>query len=308
MKTTTRIISKEDLKIFKGKYYLPWFKKSKNEVIHITNPKKVIVFDLDETLGSFSDLYILWTGIKQVWPSCPYFYDLLDTYPEFFRYGILIILEYLYYCKIKKICHKIFIYTNNQCSSTWVKLISDYLNKKVTINFKTKHLKLFDYSICAFKINNKTIEQCRSTHTKNIKDFLNCTQLSEQANICFIDDVHYPLMKNSKVYYICPRSYIHNLRTKEIISRFIKKSYWIPDNLSLLKSDQYWRNWFQIHNHRSLPQGITDIMIDIQISQKIINHLNEFLNYQVKSSNVTNKKKRKGFKTTKKLRAINKQI
>ena len=53
----SRLVTKEDVQIYKGKYYLPWFKK--DEVVHFSVPKKVVVLDLDETLGSFADLYII---------------------------------------------------------------------------------------------------------------------------------------------------------------------------------------------------------------------------------------------------------
>ena len=124
----SRLVTKDDVQIYKGKYYLPWFKK--DEVIHFSTPKKVVVLDLDETLGSFADLYIIWCGIQHAWPSCNYFEELLETYPEFLRYGILTILEYLYQKKRKKECYKLFIYTNNQCSSSWVHMITNYLEKK----------------------------------------------------------------------------------------------------------------------------------------------------------------------------------
>ena len=152
----SHIISKEHVKIFKGKYYLPWFKTS--HVVHFKAPNKVVVFDLDETLGSFTDLYILWRGIKHVWPSCNGFTELCDLFPEFLRYGILTILEYLYDKKIKKECHKIFIYTNNQCSTEWVGLISKYLEKKVKSTSHHPKYPLFDKMICAFKINNKQLQ------------------------------------------------------------------------------------------------------------------------------------------------------
>lgn len=62
---------------------------------------KSIVFDLDETIGSFADLNTLWLGLQQIHEPIsaaelqPYFNDILDLYPEFLRYGILSIFEYL---------------------------------------------------------------------------------------------------------------------------------------------------------------------------------------------------------------------
>lgn len=294
---SNRIICKDDLKIYKGKQYLPW---CKTDTIILEKPKKVIVFDLDETLGSFADLYILWCGIRQIWPDCNKFSELLDLYPEFLRYGILTILEYLYDAKLKKKCHKIFVYTNNQCSSQWVCQIADYLQDKVTKRYKKYRVKLFDQKICAFKINNKTIEECRCSHQKRVDDLLRCTMISENADICFIDDVEYPYMKSSKVYYICPRAYIHQLNTVQIIKRVLNAS-WIPqtEKYEILLSSDYWYNWFNIHKRRMIRRGIADLTIDLQISQKMIYHIQEFLNFQPLSPKYNKKSKRKTMKIKK---------
>ena len=293
----TKLLTKDDVKIFKGKHYLPWFGTTEDSV-HFIVPKKVIVFDMDETLGSFADLYILWCGIYQIWPQCNNFNELMDMFPEFLRYGILTILEYLYDCKLKKMCHKIFIYTNNQCSKSWVNAISDYFEYKVKNTHPRKsRRKLFDKMICAFKINNKKIEECRSSHHKKIDDFLKCSMISDDTEICFVDDVEYPSMKNSKVYYICPRPYVHSLSTNQIVKR-ITKAKWIPKENVILHSEEYWSNWFMIHRRRLIRRGTCDVELDLQVSQKIMCHLREFLNFTIspppnKMCKTQRKKKRK---------------
>jgi hypothetical protein len=84
------------VQVYKGGLFRP----SRN--LRIKSRKKVIVFDLDETIGSFADLEILWTALgeldcfKQTQES---FNRLLDLYPEFLRYGILNILDFLQYKK-----------------------------------------------------------------------------------------------------------------------------------------------------------------------------------------------------------------
>ena len=69
---------------------------------------KTIVFDLDETIGSFSELYILFKCIEYIKNELKlsifdndkdFLFQLLDLFPEFFRYGIHIIFPYLH-------CHK----------------------------------------------------------------------------------------------------------------------------------------------------------------------------------------------------------
>jgi hypothetical protein len=276
----TEILTKDHVKIFKGKYFLPWFQKQ--EVVHFKVLHKVIVFDLDETLGSFADLYILWRGIKQASPSFTAFHELCDAFPEFLRYGIITILEYLYDKKIKKECHKIFIYTNNQCSGEWVNLISKYLESKVkSFRIHPENCVLFDKTICAFKINNKQVETQRTGHSKKMDDFMRCSLVSENADICFVDDIEYPLMKSTKVYYICPRPYIHTLSTNTIIKRITHLSC-IPTG-GILQNTSFWRDWFQLHNRQFARRSSrSDIELDLQVSQKMIYHLREFMMFGVK--------------------------
>ena len=183
--------------VFLGSSYV-----SITETKHFYLPEKIIVFDLDETLGSFGDLFILWSGIKHLFEDFDRFDDLADMYPECIRFGVLTILEYLYKKKQKKQCQKIYIYTNNQCSGDWVKKITQYLCSKVRRSYQTHEgianlptEPLFDKLICAFRINNKSVEVLRSSHKKSMHDLINCTLLSKEADICFIDDVEHQEMK-----------------------------------------------------------------------------------------------------------------
>ena len=67
-------LNRDACTVFKGQYYLPWFWNINNtkesEVTVFKIPEKVVVFDLDETLGCFGDLFILWSGIRNI---CPHF-------------------------------------------------------------------------------------------------------------------------------------------------------------------------------------------------------------------------------------------
>ena len=76
--------------IYKSKYYN---KKRKNQFL------KVPFFDLDETIGDFKDLELLWNTIQHYSSNknnFNLFKELLDLYPEFLRFGIISILEFLY--------------------------------------------------------------------------------------------------------------------------------------------------------------------------------------------------------------------
>lgn len=185
------------------------------------NNEKVVAFDLDETLGSFTDLEILWRGILQCFnqnePVSISFSDVLDLYPEFLRYGIIPILEFLLIKKRERECAGLYVYTNNQCPQIWTDMICDYLNKKVCANGEDL---LFDKIIYAFKVNNKIVELSRTTNEKTYIDFIKCTLLPKNTEICFIDNTYYRHMNNSRVYYIKPLAYVHSLSQDEIITRF----------------------------------------------------------------------------------------
>lgn len=200
-------------------------------------PPKVVVFDLDETIGSFTDLYLIWKTIftKQIYcgdsdrtTTQKIFNELLDLYPEFLRYGILHILEFIKTKIQTGESHRIYLYTNNQCDfsiwtkmscpnpTEWVEMIIIYLNIKLDAKET-----IFAKPICAFKINNRVVEPLRETTNKTHRDFLKCSILPKTTEICFIDDSYHDKMKHNKVYYIQPPPYVNSLNRDDIISRFV---------------------------------------------------------------------------------------
>lgn len=260
------------IKTYKGRTFVPI------EEIYVSEkterPGKVIIFDLDETIGSFSDLYILWTAIeKHIHPNTISFNALLDLYPEFLRHGILQILDFLYYKKQTGQCSKIFIYTNNQCSIIWVQQIADYIESKISKDSN----RLFDKIIHAFKIGDKLVELKRTTHAKTNNDFIKCTLLPKTTELCFIDNSFFPKMCGERVYYIQPRSYIHYLRTDEIIDRFMCST--------LFNELEYTGHCFETILYEAFLQKLPLINIillekrletDVLISQKMMYYIREF--------------------------------
>jgi hypothetical protein len=191
-------------------------------------PPKVVVFDLDETLGYFFQLGQLWELLSYFMEynkqnetlaqlSQKEFTELLNLYPEFLRPNIISILNYLKHKKEKRQCTRVMLYTNNQAPRSWATLIVEYLNNKINYG-------LFDQIISAFKVNGKRIEMCRTTHEKTVDDFIRCTKLPENTEICFLDDVHHPEMVGDNVYYIKVNPYVYNLPFYEVIDRFLKST------------------------------------------------------------------------------------
>jgi len=205
------------------------YPKSKIKILNSPNFLKVLVFDLDETIGSFHEAAILWKIIESELQMD--FNTLMDLYPEFLRYGILQIIEFILNKKKTGKCDKLYLYTNNINSPVFPNLISEYLKYKL----KSEN-NVFDKTINAFKVNNKIIENNRTTHKKTYNDFINCTILPENIKICFIDDKYYSKMENEKIYYIQPYPYYHNLTNKEIITRFSNSTFNSDENMNKINS------------------------------------------------------------------------
>ena len=165
----------------------------------IKKPYKIVVFDLDETLGYFTEFGIFCDCLNYYFKNNEYseknFNELLNLFPEFLRPKILSILQYLKQKKKENKCYKIMIYTNNQGDKSWAINIKNYFDKE--LNYK-----LFDQIIAAFKVRGEQIEMGRTSHDKTINDFISCTKLPENIEICFIDDVYHSGMSDDKVYYI----------------------------------------------------------------------------------------------------------
>lgn len=280
----------ECIEIYKGSF----FHSNKSR-----NIKKVIVFDLDETLGSFAEMNILWTTIQFIMndknPISQH--DLLDLFPEFFRPNIFSILKYVYRKKIAGDCNKLYIYTNNQSQTYTVNVISEYFTKHISGNNP-----LFDQIIYAFKINNQIVQVGRTTHNKTHTDLINCTLLPKKTAICFLDDVEYDEMKKQRIYYIKPKPYHHLLSTHDIINRLSNSKYrpFFQDNIDTIKHHFITRciklRTFSEHNYRNY------IYLSEQesISRKIMYHLKDFF-LLTKKKNKTRKKTKITSKFTRKL-------
>ena len=283
-----------DIQTYKGKFRLP---PPRVPRLSIYKPnKKVVVFDLDETLGSFGDLYLLWSGIQHILPKYTDFHSFTDIYPEFLRYGILSILQFIYEKKQKGECYQMYIYTNNQCPKNWVQSISNYFEYKLKILEKPP---LFDHIIRAFKIGNKCVEISRTSHQKIHADLISCTLLPKSTEICFIDDMEFSQMKQDKVYYIRPRPYFHGLSLTEICSRLYSffQEKRIP-NTELVYSTDYWKDWFFLNHRRENPFIKKNMEIEIEISKKMMFSIKEFFILTTYYEN-KNAKTRKNIKTIK---------
>jgi hypothetical protein len=252
---------------------------------------KIVVFDLDETLGYFTEFGMFWDALKNYYKNInqniifnqELFNKTLDLYPEFTRPNIINILNYLRKKKQDNHCHKLMIYTNNQGPVEWAQQIKTYFEDK--INYK-----LFDQIVGAFKVNGKHVELCRTTHMKTHKDFISCTKIPETTQICFIDDVFHEGMINDNIYYIHIKPYSHDLPFDTIIDRFIGSG--LLDTPTSMKANIM--TAMKRYNYTYVAKPVLEHEIDNMLSKKILHHLHIFFNKQSKTGTLRNKSKNKG--------------
>lgn len=243
----------------------------------VQSHNKVVVFDLDETLGSFVDLDTLWNARFMEYTQSN-FNRLLDLYPEFLRTGILDIVEFLYYKKEAGACYRLYIYTNNQRDRKWTHMIIRY------IEYKLDTPGLFDQVIGAFKINNVVMEPRRTSNEKSYSDLIKCSLLPSSSEICFIDDKYFRRMAKDRVYYIQPKPYHHSLTTRDIVDRFVNSDL----SISRCSSNDLY-SMFEYINETEKTEA--EIELDRQVSKKMMYHLQLFFHmttFRMKTRKIQN--------------------
>jgi len=265
--------------------------------LSLSKPDKIVVFDVDETLGYFTQLGIFWDALNVYYKNQgdddnilktqqtqqELFNTLIDIYPEFLRVNILAILNYLKRKKEKKKCKHIMIYTNNHASKDWINLITNYIHEK--INYK-----LFDRVIRAFKVNGKIIEMCRTTNEKTTGDLFNCTKIPHDSQICFLDDVYYSNMVDENVYYIKLKPYTYNLPFQLMIQRFVVSKYGKKIQDQYQDSFTNFMNTFiGKYNFVYVKKNEKDYELDKIVSKKIMIHLQTFFDKKWQNNDVMDK-------------------
>lgn len=254
---------------------------------------KIVVFDLDETLGYFTQYGIFWDSLvnylkmkNKTELSQSDFDNTLDLFPEFLRPNIINILTYLKNKKKTNCCHKMMIYTNNTGPRQWAKHIISYFERK--LNYK-----LVDQIIAAFKINGKRVEICRSSHNKTHKDLIKCTKIPIDAEICFIDDYFYPEMTHDNIYYINIKPYYYDLKFDYMIKKFMdseigKKIIGNDDNFENLMIQN-----INLYKYLVVEKDDKEYEVDKVLGKHIITHLQAFFNRSSKNRTIKNRGNKK---------------
>ena len=264
--------------------------------------KKVVVFDLDETLGYFGQLgrfcNLLDEYYKNSNKSYSIFNELMDLYPEFTRPNIINILKHLLQKKKENKCQAVMIYTNNTGERKWAEHIKGYFEHKL-------NSKIFEQIIAAFKINGKIVEINRTSHEKSVDDFFRCTKLPSDIEICFIDDLFHPKMNNDNVYYIHVKEYKHLLPATEMLNRYLNS----PLSSDIKNKDEF--KQFTMFNlkYNVVEKDKHEHEIDIIVSKKMLEHIKEFFDKDEPSMKLKlYNKNQKSFKKNNKTNNNNKTV
>jgi len=253
---------------------------------------KVVVFDVDETLGYFTQFSIFVHVLEEYFnkPGIMYRYfdDLVDLYPEIIRPNMVRILDYIRKKKTAHVCSKVMIYTNNAGPDKWVGHIRQYFENKLrtfatsSSSFDTKNglaivPPLFDHTIGGFKPNQErtltsTYPQ-RTTSHKTVKEFIRCGRLPSDIEICFLDDIEHPKMVDERVYYIKLQAYHSYIPFEMFVVRFLNSALY--------------RDVFDKFNVQSITQGVSSAakkqILSIEIHDLFVKYAN-LSGYDVKEN------------------------
>lgn len=177
---------------------------------------KVIVFDLDDTIGHFEEVAMFLNGLQIIIGKSripdKYIFKLLDLWRKFLRPGIMEIFETIKIEKKKNHCIKAVIYTNNMGPRSWTMTIKRYIEKKL-------RYKLFDRVITAWRPHEKTNR--RTTHSKTYSDLLKSTGYGKEAKFIFLDDQSHPYMIHPKIKYMHLYAYNYGIPLNKMINEYL---------------------------------------------------------------------------------------
>lgn len=237
---------------------------------------KIVVLDVDETLGYFVELGIFCDALTRfAWNNdhsaqYAHFNQLMDLYPEFLRPHILDLLQFLKIKKSTNECAGVLVYTNNCGPRIWVEHITKYIESKLGDS-------LFDQIVAAFKVNGEIIEVGRTTNNKTYEDLLRCTKLPPNVEVCFLDDQMHSKMEHAQVYYINVKPYVHQLSVDTLIERFMNNPA-LRSTTAINATDfrNQVINFMQRFIRTYTPKNGLEQEVDTIISKKIMEHLKTF--------------------------------
>jgi hypothetical protein len=222
---------------------------------------KVIVFDLDHTIGDFFVIGLIWNFMKKTIGNLnQYDFNIIcSLFPEIIRFNIIPILNYIHVRINITSSIKVLIYTNNKGGKNWIDMIIGYIESKMDSN-----------------IIYKIIE---NTNKKSYKDLIHKSHIPRSAKILFIDDYYHSYMKHEKVTYLNVKKYNFYVNN-DILINTITNSEYINRKIPINMRNQFkslFKNYV-IKNNRNNNKKDSEKRVDHIVSRMILNYVRTFLN------------------------------
>jgi len=108
-----------------------------------------------------------------------------------------------------------------------------------------------------------------------MNDFVRCTKLPDNIEVCFIDDLYHVGMVDEKVYYINVKPYKHQLSIEKMINTFLdsKLGEKVHEKEHFINSFQ---SEYKKYNYKISEKMIQEQEIDEIIGKRMLQHLKQF--------------------------------
>jgi len=176
---------------------------------------KVVVLDLDETLGAFHAFAGFLRTMSPYVMTYELFSQMLDQHPEYLRPGILELLRHLNDNRRFNLC-RVVLYTNN-ANVPWVGMVLRYLQEKVDVDL---------FSAVVHGAHPKRVQG----RVKSIEDLNRCIKVPPKTEFFVVDDAwHEGFKQGAEVYvqiepYTAPGacSLDKTVRLFSVLSKFLQ--------------------------------------------------------------------------------------
>lgn len=208
--------------------------------------QKCIVFDLDETIGYFTQIFIICNKFEEfhkITIKETVIHSLFDYFNNIFTPGIFVLLAYIRVIKKTYTDIKVILYTNTILPSWWIKYINTYIDTKIhTYAF-------FDHII---DINTTT----RTSIKKTVTDLhISCNIKSKNTYILYLDNIKHPIILHKNTTFI----------------KMSKYKYLYPHY-------DIWYRLHYLHNIMNLPKINNNLISKTSNSKNISNAKHEIIN------------------------------
>jgi len=163
---------------------------------------KIIVFDLDQTLGFFDQMVYI---INQT--RMELYAPLFELFPEIFRPQLFELLHSLALLKKNNRLKGVALYSNNR-NDDFVRQVIQYIHMKLGCL-------IFEPVLTYHSAE-------RTSRDKSYQDLFGCIKDSSTHLFCFVDDKYHERMNHVDIYYIHSEAYQYVFEEKEVNKRIQK--------------------------------------------------------------------------------------